>query len=507
MRKLKLRTKLIGGVAVISFLNILIGVVGLYNLSQINNTNIRTFEDNIMPYVYMSQFDHGMQNGRADLRSAIVTKWVYEKDPNAVLGKVVAGDSGNSEALKNFAEVARSEAVRKDLERLKSALENYYPARDKLMNMIRSGSKEETVPVMKSLADSGYQINDAIAAMLKLNLSDAQKKVKSNAMAAQYSMWFTAIATLIGAVLTIVLAIVLTNSINRPINRVAVNLTEGAEQVASASDEVATSSQNLADSASRQASSLEEASSSLEELSSMTRQNANNAQEAKAMANRAQDIISRSNEQMVKMVKSIEEISRSSEETSKIVRTIDEIAFQTNLLALNAAVEAARAGEAGAGFAVVADEVRNLAMRSAEAAKNTSSLIENTIKAVQEGNDLTHKTSEAFSESAEVTGKIIQLVNEVALASQEQAQGIDQLNRAVNDMNSVVQQIAATAEESASAAEEMNAQAQSSMANVRELKGLIEGVDGTTAAAGMMDIDMKPSLPPKNILPAGRNMR
>jgi len=499
MRKLRLRTKLLGGVAVISILNILIGAVGLYNLFQINNTNIRTFEDNVMPYVHMSQFDHGMQNGRADLRSAIVTKWVYEKDPNTVLGRVVAGDKGNTEALNSFAEVIKSETARKDLDRLKSALESYYPARDKLMNMIRSGNKDETVPVMKSLADSGYQINDAIAAMLKLNLTEAQKKVKSNVTAAQNSMWFTAVATLIGAVLTIVWGILLTNSINRPINRVAVNLTEGAEQVASASDEVATSSQTLADSASRQASSLEEASSSLEELSSMTRQNANNAQEAKAMAGRAQEIISRSNNQMVMMVKAIEEISRSSEETSKIVRTIDEIAFQTNLLALNAAVEAARAGEAGAGFAVVADEVRNLAMRSAEAAKTTSSLIENTIKAVHEGNELTHKTSEAFSESAEVTGKIMQLVNEVALASQEQAQGIDQLNHAVTEMNSVVQQIAATAEESASAAEEMNAQAQSSMSNVRDLKGLIEGVAGTAAEAEIPDLGMKPSSAPKRI--------
>ena len=499
MSKMKLRTKLIGGVAIISLLNILIGAVGLYNLSRINQTNLQTFENNIMPYVYMSQFDHGIQNGRADLRSAIVTKWVYEKDPNTVLGKVTAGDKGNTETLNSFAASIKSESLKKDLDRLHSALNSYYPARDKLISMIRSGNREETVPVMKSLAESGYQINDAIAAMLKLNLTEAQKKVKSNVESAQYSMWFTAVATLIGAILTIVWAIVLTNSINRPINRVAVNLAEGAEQVASASDEVATSSQSLAESASRQASSLEEASSSLEELSSMTKQNANNAQEAKAMAGRAQTIIARSNDQMAKMVQSIGEISRSSEETGKIVRTIDEIAFQTNLLALNAAVEAARAGEAGAGFAVVADEVRNLAMRSAEAAKNTSSLIENTIKAVQEGNELTHKTSEAFSESAEVTGKIMQLVNEVALASQEQAQGIDQINRAVNDMNNIVQQIAATAEESASAAEEMNAQAQSSMASVRELKGLIEGVDNASLAREAPDMNMKSlSAPKKN---------
>jgi len=180
------------------------------------------------------------------------------------------------------------------------------------------------------------------------------------------------------------------------------------------------------------------------------------------------------------MTRAIEEITASSEETGKIIKTIDEIAFQTNLLALNAAVEAARAGEAGAGFAVVADEVRNLAMRSAKAAKTTNDLIENTMKAVHNGGELTKSTQEAFRENIEISGKISHLVEEIATASQEQAQGIAQVNKAVAEMDKVTQQTAANAEEAASASEEMRAQAEQMEKYVEQLTVLV-GEMGTDA--------------------------
>lgn len=283
------------------------------------------------------------------------------------------------------------------------------------------------------------------------------------------------VGTVLSIALGIVLSFVIIRGITKAITRVVDGLNEGAEQVASASGQVSTASQSLAEGASEQAASVEETSSSLEEMASMTQQNADNATQADTLMKEANQIVTSANHSMGELTQSMEEISKASEQTSKIIKTIDEIAFQTNLLALNAAVEAARAGEAGAGFAVVADEVRNLAMRAAEAAKNTASLIEGTVKKVNDGGDLVSKTNDAFTEVAKATSKVGELVGEIAAASSEQAQGVTQINTAVNEVDKVTQQNAASAEESASAAEEMNAQAEQMRGYVSELIALVNG--------------------------------
>jgi methyl-accepting chemotaxis protein len=267
----------------------------------------------------------------------------------------------------------------------------------------------------------------------------------------------------------------ITRSITKPITRVVEGLTDGANQVASASAQVSSSSQFLAEGASEQAAGIEETSSSMEEMSSMTRQNAENARQANSLMAETSHVIEEANQSMGELNGSMREISVASEETAKIIKTIDEIAFQTNLLALNAAVEAARAGEAGAGFAVVADEVRSLAIRAADAAKNTADLIEGTVKKIKTGTDLVSKTNEAFTKVAAGARKVEELVGEITAASQEQAQGIQQINHAISEMDKVVQQNASGAEEAAAAAEEMNAQAEQMKGFVQELVAVVGG--------------------------------
>jgi methyl-accepting chemotaxis protein len=206
-------------------------------------------------------------------------------------------------------------------------------------------------------------------------------------------------------------------------------------------------SQMLSESSYHQAASLEETSASLDEMASMTRQNASNTGEANNLMTAAKQSIERANVSMTDLTKSMKEIADASEQTQKIIKSIDEVAFQTNLLALNAAVEAARAGEAGASFAVVAEEVRNLAMRATDSAKNTAALIEDIVNKVKGGENLVSVTNDAFSEVTVSSAKVVELMSEIAAASQEQSQGIDQVNRAMGDMNKVTQQNAANAEE------------------------------------------------------------
>lgn len=272
-----------------------------------------------------------------------------------------------------------------------------------------------------------------------------------------------------------VIAFFMTRSITRPIYQAIETLNDGADQVTVAATQVSSTSNALFQGSSEQASDLEETSASLEELTAMTRQTAENASQARSLVQETNLEVGRAHQSMQGLSGAMSEISKASDETSRIIRTIDEIAFQTNLLALNAAVEAARAGEAGAGFAVVADEVRNLAMRAAEAAKNTSDIIEGTVKKVQDGTKLLALTTGAFSSVVERSSKMTGLIEEISSASAEQAQGIAHLGKAMTEMDQITQTTASKAEESANAAEELNAQAETMKATVGDLADLVKG--------------------------------
>ncbi|MEE8431404.1 MAG: methyl-accepting chemotaxis protein [Candidatus Desulfatibia sp.] len=301
---------------------------------------------------------------------------------------------------------------------------------------------------------------------------------KESMTLSQASSSFILISTIIVAVIiAILLGVFLTRSITKPINVIIESLKEASGQTSSAAGQISSASQSLAQGSTEQASSLEETSASLEQIASMTRQNADNANNANSLMTQSKSSVEKGNQSMKEMTAAMDSIKESSSEISKIIKVIEEIAFQTNLLALNAAVEAARAGEHGKGFAVVAEEVRNLAQRSATASKDTAALIENAVKKAGEGVEITKKAAESLGEIEDNVKKSGGLVGEIAAASNEQAQGVEQVNLAITQMDQVTQSNAANAEESASASEELSAQAANMNTVVQELAQLIFGED------------------------------
>jgi methyl-accepting chemotaxis protein/methyl-accepting chemotaxis protein-1 (serine sensor receptor) len=274
-----------------------------------------------------------------------------------------------------------------------------------------------------------------------------------------------------------------TASATRQIEASVDALTTGMGQVASAADQVAGSAQSLSQGSTQQAASLEETSASMEEMASMTRRNAENSQEAATSMAETERLVGDANSALSEMVASMVAIKESSDKVARIIKTIDEIAFQTNILALNAAVEAARAGEAGMGFAVVADEVRSLAQRSAQAARDTAALIEESMVRANQGHQRVTQVSGAIEAITASAAQVRGLVDAVSAASREQAQGIDQVTQAITQMEKVTQNTAATAEESAAASEELSAQAESSMTVVGRLAGLVGSQAKTTKVA------------------------
>ena len=287
--------------------------------------------------------------------------------------------------------------------------------------------------------------------------------------------WSTLIAGGVVLVLTVVLSVFFGKGIADPVNKLIDSLNDSVEQVSTASHEVSAVSQTLADGSSQQASSIEEISAGLEEMSSMSKSNADTSSAVEKLMHETNQLVNKAGKSAETMNTSMMEIKSASDQTSKIVKTIDEIAFQTNLLALNAAVEAARAGEAGKGFAVVAEEVRNLAMRSAEAAKNTSSLIEDTLSRVATGVSVVGNLKGVLQDATQATAKVTTLVTEIASASAETAKGVVQIASAVSVVENVVQSSAASSEESAAASEELNGQAASMHASLMMLNDLING--------------------------------
>ncbi len=325
------------------------------------------------------------------------------------------------------------------------------------------------------IAKSYEEARDAIQKFADQVTRDVESENKLIEASASYAVYIIAISLVLSIVIVVVISWIVSGGINKVLSRVSEQIREGALQVSSAAEQVSQASQTLSKSASESASSVEETSASLEELTSMIQQNASNAMQCEQITKEVQHSISESVEAMNRLLENMEVLRQASANTAGIIKTIDEIAFQTNLLALNAAVEAARAGEAGKGFAVVAEEVRRLAQRSAEAAKNTQQIIEDTIKKANDSAVISKDVGAMLQKVKESAEKVLILIQEVSTASNEQSKGVEQVNTAMMEINKATQEVAASSEETASASEELTAQSAELLSAVNTLEMLVKG--------------------------------
>ena len=396
------------------------------------------------------------------------------------------------DVLKEDKSLATSEKARQLIQEMLDSYEQRIQGHDSLYRLAKAGDGVEAAALQSgSLLTMAKASQARVESLKQIATEQVAEIAASNESMVNASVWLVLVMVVLSvAIGAIVIYIV--RGINLALALTVMELSEGAEQIASASSQVSSSSQSLAQGASEQAASLEETSASSEEINSMAHKNTENAIAMAKLVGDSKTEFVNTNQQLGEMMTAMDGINESSGKIAKIIKIIDEIAFQTNILALNAAVEAARAGEAGMGFAVVADEVRSLAQRSAQAAKDTAALIEDSVSKSEAGKTKLGGVVTSIKRISSEFTSLGTLVDEVSHGSKEQSTGIDQIGKALSQMEQVTQTTAASAEESAAAAEELNAQSES-------MKELTERLNDMVGANVGSSPSVAPTRPKRHI--------
>jgi len=417
--------------------------------------------------------------GLANMRIAMRGVSLFSLDSNLPLAQKArsAFDSTAQAMQQDLSRLQASQSSPEEaaaLQVMRPSLERWVQYFPQFADLSMSGHASEADSItIKNISPLMDAIQTNAAALGKLNQARYAAAIAASKATLDRSTVVTFVMTLL-VTLAVGIALAVVRRGTRALRRIAQAVGSGAQQVAAASAEISNASQALAQGSSEQAASLEQTAAAAEQVSATAQQNRENSESAAAMVGRSSEKFTSTGDALQGMVQAMGAISSSSDKISRIIKVIDEIAFQTNILALNAAVEAARAGGAGAGFAVVADEVRNLAQRCAQAARDTTALIEESITNSASGKSKVDHVAGSVHEIAEMSGKIKSLVDDVSASSREQAGGMEQIRQAVAQMEQVTQKNAANAEETASAAEELAAQSDS----LRDVAGTLTALVG-----------------------------
>ncbi len=458
----------------VMLMNVILSAVALFGFNSVGK-EIHDVSSTAIPKLFAASEMRGNLNTmRGNMLRSVLDPEAAEKQ------KFEADASKNKagfvEALRSYEASTAGESGRETAAKLQQRMDALAPGWEKMMAFSHQGKTAEAYAMYKAeVAGPMTAAREQLDTMVVEHKHESDAATEEAIRAGQMGWWMSIGMGLLSIVVGIAVAWLMVSGLNSQMGTIVAELSDGSEQIASAAGQVSSSSQSLAQGSSEQAASLQDTSASSEEINSMARKNSDNARQMAGLVGKSQDMFVRTNEQLEEMVISMDEINDSSGKISKIIKVIDEIAFQTNILALNAAVEAARAGEAGMGFAVVADEVRNLAQRSAQAAKDTAMLIEESISKSNGGKMKVDQVAQAIRDITRDSASVKTLVDEVTLGSEEQSRGLQQISKSIMQMEQVTQTTAATAEESAAAAQELNAQSESLKDIVGNLSAMLGG--------------------------------